>query len=411
MVVEQDEIFWFGEGGALFGCGAPNVRRKFPCGEWKTPARCSIRFFAPWQPQICSRSVPDVALNAKPYQAIFCSFPEGNLTPGWQGVGGTSIGAPEMAGFFAQENAYLGSLGSICGAQHSAPCGPLGNPGPARYAAPFAAPHNPVYDIAQGCNGGDTVSFTLGQGFVGTQQQGFGPGYDQATGLGSANMLQLAWAINSFFAPVTKPVITFVPVPAANQWCNSDRHLVFAVGGATEGIAGYTASWDSDPGDPTTHAAPGSGDPFWDGPQVPNGSAGALSLAASGQGCHFAFVHAWSNTGKGSDPSGHGQVCYEITPPSIACGSPDNLWHATDVVISCTATEAPSGLANLSDVSFNLTTSVPVGRETSDAFTSTHIVCDVAGNCTTAGPIGPIKMDKKPPTIPDHVARGDYVSA
>lgn len=367
---------------------------------------CSIRFFAPWQPQICSRSVPDVALNAGcpngspcgSSQAFFYSF---GKTPGWQGVGGTSIGAPEMAGFFAQANAYLASLGSICGAQHNAPCGPLGNPGPALYAAPSSAPHNPFYDITQGCNGGDTVSFSLGQGFIGTPQQGFCavPGYDQATGLGSANMLQLAWAINSFFAPVTKPVITFGPVPAANQWYNTDRHVVFAVGGAAEGIAGFTAQWDQDPGDPTTHATPGSGDPFWDGPQVPNGSAGALRLAAAGEGCHFAFVRAWSNTGKGSDPSGYGQVCYDITPPSITCGSPDNLWHATDVVISCTATDALSGLANLSDVSFNLTTSVLVGTETSNTFTSTHAVCDVAGNCATAGPIGPIKVDKKPPTI------------
>jgi hypothetical protein len=122
-------------------------------------------------------------------------------------------------------------------------------------------------------------------------------------------------------------------------------------------------------------------------------------LAAAGEGCHFAFVRAWSNTGKGSDPSGYGQVCYDLTPPSIRCGSPDNLWHATDVVINCTATDALSGLANLSDVSFNLTTSVPGGTETSNALTNTHTVCDVAGNCTTAGPIGPIKVDKKPPTI------------
>jgi hypothetical protein len=390
------EVAWTGN-----GCGPGPVRLWPGFNNGGGGGGCSNTFVVPtWQQfvtfcfdatnNVFRRTVPDISLNAGSGQAVFYSFPDFGQPPGWQSLKGTSIAAPEMAGFFAQENAYLGSLGSICGPQHNAPCAPMGNPAPALYAAPLFAPHNPYYDITQGCNGGSVIP---NQGFCA------GPGYDAATGWGSANMLQLAWAINSFFVPPTAPVITFGPVPPANQWYNTDQHVVFAVGGATEGIAGFTAQWDQDPNDPTTHATPGSGDPFWDGPQVPNGSAGALSLAAAGEDCHFAFVRAWSNTGKGSQPSGYGQVCYDITPPSITCGSSDSLWHASDVRISCTASDALSGLAKPSDASFILTTSVPNGAETSNAFTNTHAVCDVAGNCTTARPIGPIKVDEKPPVI------------
>ncbi len=46
---------------------------------------------------------------------------------GWIGVGGTSIVAPELAGFFAQQNAYGLVLGSVCGTAGTAPCAPLGN--------------------------------------------------------------------------------------------------------------------------------------------------------------------------------------------------------------------------------------------------------------------------------------------
>src|SRR6266852_3692418 len=37
--------------------------------------------------------------------------------------------------------------------------------------------------------------------------------------------------------------------------------------------------------------------------------------------------------------------------------------------------------------------------ETATAFTGTRLECDVAGNCATAGPIGPNMVDKKPPQI------------
>jgi hypothetical protein len=75
------------------------------------------------------------------------------------------------------------------------------------------------------------------------------------------------------------------------------------------------------------------------------------------------------------------------------------LWHPGDVSIACTASDSGSGLANAADASFALSTAVAAGTETAAALTDTHAVCDVAGNCATAGPIGPIKVEKKGPSI------------
>jgi subtilase family serine protease len=74
---------------------------------------CSTYYAAPgWQTnQPCgsgSRAVPDLSLNANFSQNYYYN---GALS----GFGGTSMVAPELAGFAAQENAYLLSLGNICG--------------------------------------------------------------------------------------------------------------------------------------------------------------------------------------------------------------------------------------------------------------------------------------------------------
>lgn len=89
----------------------------------------------------------------------------------------------------------------------------------------------------------------------------------------------------------------------------------------------------------------------------------------------------------------------DTTPPAITCGSADGLWHAGNVSIACTASDAGSGLANSADASFTLSTSVPVGSETASAETRTRTVCDRAGNCAIAGPVGGNKIDRKPPTV------------
>lgn len=89
----------------------------------------------------------------------------------------------------------------------------------------------------------------------------------------------------------------------------------------------------------------------------------------------------------------------DTTAPTVSCGTADAAWHATNVSIACTASDSGSGLANAGDASFSLSTSVPAGTEDANASTDSRLVCDNAGNCTTAGPISGNKIDRKAPSI------------
>ncbi len=101
--------------------------------------------------------------------------------------------------------------------------------------------------------------------------------------------------------------------------------------------------------------------------------------------------------------------------PSAVCGSADGVWHNSDVSIACTASDSGSGLSNAGDASFSLTTSVAPGTETDSASTGSRGVCDGVANCTTAGPVGGNKVDRKSPslsvTCPSSVYAGDTAQA
>jgi subtilase family serine protease len=302
-------------------------------GTGGTGGGCSTQFGAPfWQladgsrSVLClnansvptpppSRTVPDIALNAGSNAiVIFNGAPAG--------FGGTSLGGPMMAGFFAQENSYLSYIaytGAVCGPLGVTPCTPYGEANPALYAA--NPPHNPYYDVLTGCNG------PLGEDYCAT------PGYDLVTGFGSANMLQLAWALNNYLnGGSSPPTLTFsstVP-PSDSTLYFSDQSISFFIreeNGFNHGIAGYTAQWDFDPGDPTTHATPGSGDPFYDGPAEPFSTVATFYLSSAPPGCHSLFVRAWDNDGVNVAGS-FGPICFQgcndpATPfaTSVACGN------------------------------------------------------------------------------------------
>jgi microsomal dipeptidase-like Zn-dependent dipeptidase len=84
--------------------------------------------------------------------------------------------------------------------------------------------------------------------------------------------------------------------------------------------------------------------------------------------------------------------------PVVTCTPPDTDWHASDVVVPCSATEGGSGLSNADDALFSLSTSVALGTETASASTPTRTVCDGVGNCSVGGPYT-AKVDKKAPVI------------
>jgi hypothetical protein len=92
--------------------------------------------------------------------------------------------------------------------------------------------------------------------------------------------------------------------------------------------------------------------------------------------------------------------------PAISCGNADGAWHADNVTIACTAGDGGSGLANASEASFGLSTTVLLGNETANASTGTRTVQDAVGNSTTAGPIAGNKVDRKAPQFSCAAADG-----
>lgn len=89
----------------------------------------------------------------------------------------------------------------------------------------------------------------------------------------------------------------------------------------------------------------------------------------------------------------------DTTVPVISCGTADSSWHPDNVQIACTASDGGSGLADPADASFDLSTAVVAGVEDANASTGSRQVCDVAGNCATAGPVTGNKIDRKTPTL------------
>jgi hypothetical protein len=292
-----------------------------------------------------SRSVPDVALNASSHSAQNYYF-EGSL----QGVAGTSIASPMMSGFVAQANAYLLAIGL-----GGAPVGELdyklywlGTHTGNSYEA-----HYPYYDVLSGCNSNDiTALYGLGSYCAHA-------GYDVTTGWGSFNALQLSWAINTYdLGDFGAPVITFSgPFSGANgsdHWYNTDQTVSWTIadtgGGHTPtGVSGYSAAWDSYFSDPTSEATPGSGNSFYNGPEYPNATSGSLDLASAGQGCHFATVDAWDNSGITPGEQFYYYVCYDTVPPvstATLSGTLNGSVYDSAVKVTITSTDATSGVAH-----------------------------------------------------------------
>ena len=90
----------------------------------------------------------------------------------------------------------------------------------------------------------------------------------------------------------------------------------------------------------------------------------------------------------------------DTTPPTVKCDPAPTAWsNAPEVSVQCTATDTGAGLAQPADASFGLTATAADEIEATNLSTGSRSVCDLAGNCTTAGPIDGLKADRKPPTV------------
>jgi hypothetical protein len=317
-----------------------------------TGGGCSVTFANPsYQGSTACgshRSVPDVALNSDWVNSPQVFFFDGNLYQ----TGGTSIAAPEISGFYAQENAYLLYLQSIvgdtCGPNHSAPCAPLGPGNPYVYdeGLNHFAPHYPFYDITSGCNNNNITQM------YGLHYYCANAGFDQVTGWGSANMLQLAWMINYSLAGDGKGPAISITGPPVNQWYNTNQVISWELtdqsgnGHPPNGTSGFSAAWDVDPGDPHSEPTPGGGSDYY-GPWVV-GAQGQAGLSAAGQGCHNVYVRGWDNAGN-SDVSAYGPLCFDNTPPvttiTLTGMQLQNGHYSGPVLVSVSATDVGCGVA------------------------------------------------------------------
>jgi hypothetical protein len=323
-----------------------------------------------------NRVLPDISLTANPdvmgewYYSTCCNG------GGWQDEGGTSIVAPELAGFFAQENTYLNYIGNICGSGTDA-CTPVGLASPFLYEnGDNDTNHNPYYDMLSGCSDNDiTVQYDL---YYYCAYKGF----DLVTGWGSANMMQLAWGINWQLIPAYgQPSITFTGGPATGDWYNTDQEVSWTVtdglsqgSGTPSGVAGFTQGWDSIPSDPFSEAHSGEGNSFYSGPEYAFGTAGCLSLnggfGCSGnggaQGCHTVQVEGWDHQGATAYGS-YGPICYDTVDPTVTItNSPTtsySVWVNTPVTVTLHSVD-PGG-ANSSGIYF---TAYDVDNPESDCY-------------------------------------------
>ena len=302
-----------------------------------------------------SRAVPDLALDSVHGHDVY-------LNGGWGYYGGTSVSAPMLAGFFAQANAYLLSVGSICGSKGTSACAPMGNANYPIYeeARRKNAGRDPFYDTLTGCNSNDiTLDYHLTAYCA-------GPGYDEVTGWGSANMLQLAWAINWEVIPASGvPYITFSG-PPTNKWYNTNQTVSWTIhdyvpagGTPGTGIAGETQGWDSIPAEPSSEPHGGSGNLFYSGPQFPNGAEGCLAFEPNGcsggasQGCHTVHARGWNNQGLNTAgqpgfPETYGPLCYDTVAPTVSIAKSPSAnsagWNNSSVKVILSAND-PGGSA------------------------------------------------------------------
>lgn len=380
-----------------------------------------------------NRTVPDMALDSFYGHDVF-------LNGAWAYLAGTSVAAPMLAGFFAQENAYLLSIGNKCGSGTS-PCAPMGNANYPIYQEGFEnnAGRNPFYDVVLGCNSNDiTIQYNLAPQCAAT-------GFDFVTGFGSANMLQLAWAINWELTAATGiPSIKFSG-PPTNKWYNSNQTVNWTVvdyaggGGAPgTGIAGETQGWDSIPADPGSEPHGGSGNSFYTGPQFPNGSTGCLAFEANGcsggvsQGCHVVHVEGWNNQGLSTGDTTYGPICYDTVPPTVSSSaSPapnSDGWNRQSVTVTLTASDAGgsgasgiktsyyafNGTCSTTSLSSCQTYGAPLVVSQQGYNLGSYFTEDNAGNFSSVHLIG-VNIDETPPvttaTLAGTVSGNNYTSA
>src|SRR5580658_10232506 len=142
-----------------------------------------------------------------------------------------------------------------------------------------------------------------------------------------------------------------------------------------------------------------------------SGTSGSIVIPATSQGATVVTFFATDSAGtvENITTNSGGQVSsanptitiqVDTIAPTVSCTPPAPAWQATDVIVSCNASDNAGGSGLVGPASFNVTTSVPAGTETNAATIAAVTVQDIAGNTSAPqGPFGPFEVDKKAPVI------------
>ncbi|HVY94716.1 MAG TPA: protease pro-enzyme activation domain-containing protein [Bryobacteraceae bacterium] len=171
----------------------------------------------PGVPDDGKRDVPDIAMPASPNHDPYMVYTGGVLSA----FGGTSVGAPVVAGITGLLNQYL-----------------------AANAAPNAGPLNPtLYSLAQTAPGafhditvGDNITVACPQSTCGTVGFTAAPGYDQTTGLGSLDVFNFVTAWPATLT-VSKKSTSVALSPSLSSLSSLDTTTLTATVSGSNGVA------------------------------------------------------------------------------------------------------------------------------------------------------------------------------
>ena len=133
-----------------------------------------------------------------------------------------------------------------------------------------------------------------------------------------------------------------------------------------------------------------------DGGATQTATAGT-TITVSGEGSHA--LTWWAVDVAGRQGGGNSAwIRIDTTAPSVQCGQADNAWHADNVSVDCWSSDNGVGVSDANGA-FSLSTTVAQGDESSFASTGSREVCDLVGNCVTAGPVAGFAIDRKAPSV------------
>jgi hypothetical protein len=209
---------------------------------------------------------------------------------------------------------------------------------------------------------------------------------------GSVTVPAASGAASVSFGSVTAPGTTTIE-PADAASLNLALPGGFAISGSSQAFEIHTSATVS--GIQVCLAAPGLSAADFASAAILHGVNGAWQIEST---TRDAATHTLCATVSSLSPFAVG-VRLDTTPPSIQCEAAPAGWSAANVTLTCTAADTGLGLASVSDASFTLSTTIADGAETAAAVTGTRRVCDLGGNCATAGPIAGIRVDRRAPTV------------